>query len=103
MPKTGCETGKIGRTGNWINISTTITSEKGDPRLKIRDSKTKRVKGNKNIVINGESSNRNSIFNNFCGMQDIVKFKGMVRCGYLCVSGAVNCSSMTTANNNFLI
>jgi len=28
MPKTGCETDNAGRSGNWINISTTVTSKK---------------------------------------------------------------------------
>ena len=79
MPKRGrCSDECGGAGGRWVErVEVTRAIAPGDhvPGLQILHRKAKRIKFNGTIIVGGETTNRNKIFNNVRGHQNIVKDK----------------------------
>ena len=61
------------RTADGVEGTRAISSKNHGPGMKILHSETKRVKGNGTIVVDGELSKRDKIFNNMRNNKNITK------------------------------
>ncbi|GKF53688.1 hypothetical protein Tco_0160598, partial [Tanacetum coccineum] len=64
------------RLGNWIDITRAVTSKEDITSQEILHRKTKRVKFYSTIIVPSKLTNRNEIFNDIEGYQNIMTMKG---------------------------